>query len=426
VARGPPVTIPDLLTARAAVILSPVLRLSLILAAAFFFLPAHPSADSDAPPAAVTQAQTAPSRAALAPVEAALHAGDAASAERLALDAYLVFEEIEPRIGAVDPGLVSELEAAYGAVRARAASGDVAGARVELARVRELLTRAGGDAAPLGPRATFFHSFGILFREGLEALLLCAALAAATTASRRAGAPATEGRRGSDRRTRAIAYGALAALAASVATAVLVETVIDLAPAGREALEGVTMLLAAAVLFYVSYWLLSKVEVARWMAFLRSHAGKAESTWAIFGVAFLAVYREGAETILFYQALAGVGQAAPIAAGFMAAAAVLLVVGVAVLWFGVRLPIRPLFAVTGAFLYYLAVVFAGQGVHELQEAGWVTLTPVAGFPEVGWLGLYATVETLAAQALLVTMAVLAALVLALRPRRAVARSSQAA
>jgi high-affinity iron transporter len=189
------------------------------------------------------------------------------------------------------------------------------------------------------------------------------------------------------------------------------------------------MVLAAAVLFYVSYWLLSKIEAARWMAFLRDRVGKAQSRWALFGVAFLAVYREGVETILFYQALAGAGRGFPIVMGFVTATVVLAAVAIAVLRFGVRLPMRPLFAVTGALLYYLAVVFAGQGVRELQEAGWVGLTPVPGFSEIGWLGLYPSAETLAAQAVLVGLAILAWVVITRRVRlgrAAVPRPSEAA
>ncbi len=385
-----------------------VLRLGLILAVTAF-LPGVALASE--PPVAPDQA--APVRAALDPVEQALTTGDMAAAERLALDAYLVFEVLEPSIAAVDPHLVTTLERAYGAMRAGAASGDAGAAWTQLLRVRELLADATGQRA-LGPRASFFQSFGLLLREGIEALLLCAALAAACA------------RRGDRHLTRSIGQGAAAALVASVVTAVLVEHVLDIAPAGREAIEGATMVLASVVLFYVSYWLLSRISVGRWMAFLRAQVAQADSRWALFGVAFLAVYREGAETILFYQALAGVGQPAPIAGGFVAAAAVLVVVAFAVLRFGMRLPIRPLFAVTGGLLYYLAVVFAGQGIRELQGAGWVAFTPLSGVPEIGWLGFYPTAQTVAAQSVLVGLALMAAGVFLYRSRVAVARPSGAA
>jgi high-affinity iron transporter len=359
----------------------------------------------------LSSAELAPVRSALGAVQDALHSADLDAVEQRALEAYLIFEALEPSIAAFDPALLHEFESAYGEIRLRAAAGDATGAAAALDRVHDLLEQV-EESPPIGPRLAFLQSFGILFREGIEALLLCTALAAACA------------RRGAGRLRRAIAQGALAALVASVATAIVFERLIRLAPAGREAVEGMTMVLASAVLFYVSYWLLSKIEVARWMTFLRQQAGRAESRWALAGVAFLAVYREGFETILFYQALAGAGAPGPIALGFVAAAAVLAAIAVAVLRFGVRLPARPLFAVTGGLLYYLAVVFAGQGVHELQEAGWLGLTPVVGIPEIGWLGLYPSVQTLVAQGILVALALLAAIVLVRRARtsaQAVAR-----
>ena len=253
--------------------------------------------------------------------------------------------------------------------------------------------------------ATFLQSFGILFREGLEALLVCTALAAATA------------RAGSERGSRAIWRGAALAIGASLVTAWLVDSVLDLAPAGREAIEGLTMLLAAAVLFYVSYWLLSKLEVQRWMGYLRRKVGRAENLWAIGAVAFLAVFREGVETILFYEALAGIGRPVPIWGGLVAGMVVLALVGLAVFRFGLKLPVRPLFGVTGALLYLMAMIFVGQGVHELQEAGWLAETGLTGTPRIPALGIYPTVETLVAQAVLLALAIGAGVVLHVRARR---------
>ncbi|MGH7563432.1 MAG: FTR1 family iron permease [Gemmatimonadota bacterium] len=263
---------------------------------------------------------------------------------------------------------------------------------------------AGGTA--IAGWATFLQSFGILFREGLEALLLCTALAAATVKA------------GSPRGARAIWRGAGLALLASLGTAWLVDQVLDVAPTSREAIEGITMLLAAAVLFYVSYWLLSKLEVRRWMAYLERKIGRAENLWAIGVVAFLAVFREGVETVLFYEALAGIGRPVPIWAGMAAGAVVLGVLGFAIFRFGLRLPLKPLFAVTGGLLYLMAFVFVGQGVHELQEVGWLPETAVGGVPRMAALGIYPTVETITAQLVLIGLAILAAAILLWRSRSA--------
>jgi high-affinity iron transporter len=182
------------------------------------------------------------------------------------------------------------------------------------------------------------------------------------------------------------------------------------------------MLLATAVLFYVSYWLLSKIEVAKWNAFVRGRMEDALSTgsgWALGSVAFLAVYREGFETILFYKALltsaqsaaAGTGVAsggpAAVAAGIAAGAVVLVLVYVAVSRFGVKVPLKPFFAVTSAMLYYMAFVFAGKGIADLQEAGLVRVSVVAWAPRIPFLGIYPTVQSLALQLLLVIMLVVA-------------------
>jgi high-affinity iron transporter len=187
----------------------------------------------------------------------------------------------------------------------------------------------------------------------------------------------------------------------------------------------------------VSYWLLSKMEVVKWTRFVKSKVQDAVthgSALALGTAAFLAVYREGFETVLFYKALfisAGPGAAAaPVLAGMLAGFILLVGVYVAMNRFGVRLPLKPFFAVTSAFLYYMALVFAGTGIAELQEGGFVPLTPLAGVPRAPAIGLHPTVETLTAQGLLVVLALVALVwTFVIEPRRAIAaergRSSEA-
>jgi high-affinity iron transporter len=172
------------------------------------------------------------------------------------------------------------------------------------------------------------------------------------------------------------------------------------------------MLLAAAVLFFVSYWLISKAEAERWQRYIQGKVKTAVATGNLFalgGAAFLAVYREGVETVLFYKALLdGAGpQAGAVVLGFAVGLAGLAVVYVLYQRLGRRLPLRQFFLVTGGLLYYLAVVFAGKGVAELQGAGIVSTTLVPWMPRIDGLGLYPTVETLAAQAVLVLCALYA-------------------
>jgi high-affinity iron transporter len=173
------------------------------------------------------------------------------------------------------------------------------------------------------------------------------------------------------------------------------------------------MLLAVLVLFYVSYWLLSKIEADKWSAFLKgkiTDALTSGSGLALGSVAFLAVYREGFETILFYKALlssAGTGEAGAVALGIALGAVALVLLYLAINRWGMRIPMRPFFAVTGMLLYYMAFVFAGEGIKDLQEAGMVGLTVLEGWPRVPALGIYPTAQSLAVQGLLVVLALVA-------------------
>jgi high-affinity iron transporter len=253
----------------------------------------------------------------------------------------------------------------------------------------------------------FLQSFLLLVREGFEAILIVAALMAFCS------------RAGADERRREVALGAWAAVAASLVTAAVLEMVFEVTPAQRELLEGVTMLVAVAVLFYVSYWLLSKIEADKWNAFLKTRMEAAltsGSALALASVAFLAVYREGVETILFYKALlasGGSGGLGAVALGIGGGAIALVVIYIVIMRLGMRIPMRPFFAVTGALLYYMAFVFAGKGIAELQEGNVIGTTVIEWAPRAPILGIYPTVQSLALQGLLVLLA-LAAFVHAMR------------
>jgi high-affinity iron transporter len=349
-------------------------------------------------------------------VHALARTGDPGASSK-ALDAYMTFEQIERDLRSRDPSLAAELEADFAALRAAAAIG----AGPELAAARErLATGLDRAAAALGVGLSrtnlFIQSFVIMLREGLEAILIVGALMAFLA------------KMGASDRRRHVNAGILAAMAASLLTALALETAFHLSAAHQEALEGATMVVATVVLFYVSYWLLSKMEVVKWTRFVKSKVQDAVthgSALALGTAAFLAVYREGFETVLFYKALfisAGPGAAAaPVLAGMLTGVVILVGVYVAVNRFGLRLPLKPFFALTSAFLYYMALVFAGAGIAELQEGGLVPLTPVAGIPRVPAIGLHPTAETLTAQGLLVALAVAAALwTFVIEPRRAIA------
>lgn len=333
--------------------------------------------------------------------------GDGAGAGDLAFDAYLAFEPIEGPARARDPNLVAAMERHFADFKGAVKTLDLQAATEARARIERGLpgvlelteTAASGWGA-------FFESLLIILREGFEAILVIGAVVAFLLKT------------GNRHRLREIWYGVLAGLAASAVMAVVLSTVLKAMPASREIIEGGTMLVAVVVLFSVSYWLLSKVEGARWQKFIRDRVNAALSqggSQALALVAFLAVFREGAETALFYQVLfARPGSVAPVLGGLLVGSGVLAVVFTLFYRYGVRIPLRPFFATTSALLYLMAFVFTGNGIKELQEGNALTTTPVPGLPHIELLGIHPTVETLGAQAVLLAL-LLFALWKALQP-----------
>ncbi|MGH7932561.1 MAG: FTR1 family iron permease [Candidatus Binataceae bacterium] len=244
----------------------------------------------------------------------------------------------------------------------------------------------------------FLYSSGILFREGLEALLVIIALVAGTREAGQSG------------RARDIYSGALIAVAVSIGLAWGVNDFIG--DNTSDTLEAIFQLFAAATLFYVSSWITSKMQADRWNRFIRSKVEAAKRSRgpsiALGLTAFLAVMREGAETIVFFQALVGGATASAerhaVFAGVIAGAIALAITFVALNRLAFKIPIRPFFSVTSILLYALAVIFVGQGISSFQESGWVSTTFVNYVPTVQVLGLFPTVQTLVAQGVLLMLA----------------------
>jgi high-affinity iron transporter len=328
-------------------------------------------------------------------------AGHAADAGDRAFDSYIAFEPLETPARAKNAALVATMERHFadfkGAIKANnlaAAAGMRDEIQVGLPAVVELAQPAGNAWS------AFLQSFLIILREGFEAILVVGAVVAFLIKT------------GHREQLRAIWIGSAIGILASLGTAVVLATALSALPASSEIIEGGTLLLAVVVLFSVSYWLISKVEAAHWQRFIREQVTAALEHGggrALGLVAFLAVYREGAETALFYQALFHQGPhlALPLSLGIAAGAVALAIVFVLFYRFGVRIPLRPFFAVTSAFLYYMAFVFAGEGIRELQEGNVVSVTLIPGGPHVEALGIYPSVETLAAQGVLVALLIFA-------------------
>ena len=347
-----------------------------------------------------TGAPAAAARASILLLEQSLTAlrnGRTSDASDRAFDAYLAFEPIESRARARDPGVVASMEKLYndfkGAVRAndiRTAERSLDALESNMPKVVEL-TRPTGSASE-----AFLQSLLIILREGFEAILVIGAVVAFLLKT------------GHRERLKSIWMGIGLGLLASGATAIVLRTVLLAIPASQDIIEGVTMLVAVGVLFSVSYWLISRVEAAKWQQFIREKVNNALNHGggrALAFVAFLAVYREGAETALFYQALFNEGAHVilPITLGIVVGFAALAVIFTLFYRFGVRIPLRPFFSVTSVLLYYMAFVFAGKGVRELQEGNAIPLTAIRGFPHIEWLGIYPSWQGILTQLVLLLL-----------------------
>ncbi|HTL96411.1 MAG TPA: cytochrome c/FTR1 family iron permease [Gemmatimonadaceae bacterium] len=357
--------------------------------------------------------------AALDSAVAAARAGRASDARERAVDAYLAFEPMETAARAKSPGLVSAMERRFADFRAQVKAGDVPNATRTRDRIAATLPAMSGvTERTSGTWEAFLQSFVIIVREGFEAILVIGAIVAFLVKT------------GHRDRLRAVWYGAGAGVIASAATAVILKTLLAAVPASQDLIEGVSMLVAMVVLFWVSYWLISKVEAEHWQHFIREKVTAALASGgatALAFVAFLAVYREGAETALFYQALLGdAGRpAGAIALGIGAGALVLAAVFTAFYRYGVKIPLRPFFTITSGLLYAMAFIFAGRGVAELQEVNVLPISAVRGVPRIEALGIYPTVESLGLQAVLVAL-LAAALIVTFRRRRGPAAPSASA
>ncbi len=322
-------------------------------------------------------------------------------AYKYAVEAYLEgFELVEQNINALDKPLRLEIEGLMtglrnkirGAQSLQVIESDIELITQKLETADELLgsTRLSGEAA-------FVSAFFILLREGLEALLIVAALAAFLVRTKR-----QDG-------LKYIHFGWVSALALGLLTWWASVSLIDISGASREITEGIAAIVATLVLLYVGFWMHDKTSAANWKKFIDHNMQKALTSgtlWTLTGLSFIAVYREVFETILFYQALwaqtSEAGQSMAFS-GFLTAVGVLAVLGWLIMRYSVRLPLRQFFAVTGGLMFVLAIIFAGKGVAALQEAGVLISSPV-NFVRIDLLGVYPNLQGLLVQLALLILA----------------------
>ena len=324
----------------------------------------------------------------------AYRAGNREEARQLALSAYLDgFEPLEALLATRDGGLMREVEQALGQFRAGIESGANPSELQQLrARIDSLLARAEEALAPEAASeiSTFLGAFTILLREGIEALLVVIAMIAFVKKSHRFEVlPYVHG-------------GWIAALLAGVATWVLATYFVSISGASREMTEGIGALLAAVILVSVGIWMHGKSQAEEWRRYIQEKMGKAlsrGSAWFLFGLAFVVVYREAFETILFYAALWNPQSSGILLAGALSAVALLAFIAWVMLRYSRKLPITQFFRYSAILIAILAVILAGKGVGAFQEAGVLSATFIAGLPRLAELGFFPTVETIGAQLL---------------------------
>ncbi len=332
-------------------------------------------------------------------------------------DAYFdLFEAsgMENKVGSRDAAFKSTLEGHFTRLVSLIKAGQpVEQLQAEALALQKDLSSAvemlgGGDETDW---SLFIYSLLIIVREGLEALLIVAAIVAYLVKNNH------------QDKLPLIRQSVVVALIASVLTAFVFQWLFANSGQSRELLEGFTMMIAVVMLFSMSYWLLSKTEARQWKAYLEGKFSKSLSSGSMVGLwltSFLAVYREGAETVLFYLALMGDASTTSghlsILAGFGVGCVILLVAYLVMRFTVVKLPLKPFFMFTGGFMYLMAFVFAGKSVLELIEGKLFEPTLLPGVPEISWLGIYPYLETLIPQGILLLAALVALWVMQRRGR----------
>ena len=324
--------------------------------------------------------------------------GEKEKAYQKAIEAYLDgFEMAEPALFAKDAAFGRSLEGQFtqfrNSIRQGVSAGELQRQRSEIEAKLDQASQLMASRDEFSGYYAFVNSALIILREGLEAALILAAIIAMLKVM------------GATNAIRYIHFGWILALVAGGLTWLAAQTMLTFSGQHRESMEGFISIFAAVALFYVGYWLHTRTEAKRWRAFIQDKVQDVLTSKRIFGlvgISFFTVYREAFEVVLFYQALwlQNESNHQGIIGGFLAGVVALLAATLAILKLGLRIPLKYFFGATGALLYIMAFIFAGNGIKELQAAGWVPSTPLNFPPQLPLVGIYPTVETLAAQGLM--------------------------
>ena len=334
------------------------------------------------------------------------------------LDSY---ESVEIPLRPIDPDFTLEMEIKFAELRnliqAHAPYGQVESKVVEIRKGLDESERLVSGTGILAPTIAFSTSFSIIFREGLESALIIGAILTYLEASR------------NNRFKKHVYYGIVIAIGATAVTWFIAEFIIDISGANRELIEAIAGVSAVVVLFWVSFWVLNKIETKRWIEFVKAKVWKATATGSIMVfvmLSFFTVYREGFETVLFYQAMLSFAKYMEwyVVAGLVIGLAIIVATAVVVRKLGRRLPLKVLFALTMGIGAYMSIAFMGNAVREFQELGYIPTTPLIGIiPRfdinlASMTGIHPTVESIVAQITLLAVYALGSLyILIIQPRR---------
>jgi high-affinity iron transporter len=334
------------------------------------------------------------------------------------LDSY---ESVEIPLRPIDPDFTLDMEIKFAELRnliqSHAPYEQVEAKVIEIRRGLDESERLVSGTGVMAPAIAFSTSFSIIFREGLESALIIGAILTYLEASR------------NNRFKKHIYYGIVIAIGATAVTWFTAAFIIEISGASRELIEAIAGISAVAVLFWVSFWVLNKIETKRWMEFVKSKVWQATVTGSVMVfvlLSFFTVYREGFETVLFYQAMLSFATYMEwyVIAGFVLGLGVIVTTALVVRKLGKKLPLRVLFALTMGIGAYMSIVFIGNAIREFQELGYISTTHLIGtVPRLDinlatMTGIHPTLETIVAQIALLAVYVAGSLyILIIRPRQ---------
>jgi high-affinity iron transporter len=336
------------------------------------------------------------------------------------------FEMVEVPLRIVDNDLTIETEGRFANIRQLirddAPVSDVRDELIELRGVLDTIERKLTATGAAAPALIFGQSFLIIFREGFEVVLLVSILLGYLEAAR------------SSSLIRPILYGIALACVATVLTVVVLRVVFEQLPFSIEVLEGITALVAVVMLFYVSFWLVARMEHKRWMEFVRARLWSAVSlgsTASLMLVGFTAVYREGFETALFYQALWSFGEGLGewVLAGLAAGLVALTAVAIVMFRLGRKVPVKRFMSIAVVCVMITSVTFLGNAVHALQAGDLIAYHRLDSWPRIPIFlsqvtGYWPTLQSVLAQIALSAIYLGGAVyVFVVKPRRAAHRDS---